>query len=115
MKRTLIKFILLLLPLYAFAEGGKSQIELADPYILLDGGKYYAYGTRDDNGIRCYSSDDQRSWKYEGLALHKDNTTESIFFWAPEVYHLGDKYYMYYSANQRLFVATGDSPKGPFR
>ena len=115
MKRTLVKFILLLLPLYAFAEGGKSQIELADPYILLDGGKYYAYGTRDDNGIRCYSSDDLRSWKYEGLALHKDNTTESIFFWAPEVYHLGDKYYMYYSANQRLFVATGDSPKGPFR
>ena len=111
-----IKLILLLLPvLPLWAEGGKSQIELADPYILLDGGKYYAYGTRDDNGIRCYSSDDLRSWKYEGLALHKDNTTESIFFWAPEVYHLGDKYYMYYSANQRLFVATGNSPKGPFK
>ncbi len=106
-------FTLIFLPLWA--EGGKSQIELADPYILLDGGKYYAYGTRDDNGIRCYSSDDLRSWKYEGLALHKDNTTESIFFWAPEVYHLGDKYIMYYSANQRLFVATGNSPKGPFR
>ena len=59
-------FTLISLPLWA--EGGKSQIELADPYILLDGGKYYAYGTRDDNGIRCYSSDDLRSWKYEGLA-----------------------------------------------
>ena len=115
-KGKIVSFILLLLPaLPLWAEGGKSQIELADPYILLDGGKYYAYGTRDDNGIRCYSSDDLRSWKYEGLALHKDNTTESIFFWAPEVYHLGDKYYMYYSANQRLFVATGDSPTGPFK
>ena len=112
-------FIFSLFSFFAFsclwAEGGKSQIELADPYILLDEGKYYAYGTRDDNGIRCYSSDDLRSWKYEGLALHKDNTTESIFFWAPEVYHLGDKYYMYYSANQRLFVATAPSPKGPFK
>ena len=102
-----------LLPLWA--EGGKSQVELADPYILLDNGKYYAYGTRDGDGIRCYSSDDLRSWKYEGLALHRNNTTETIFFWAPEVYHLGDKYYMYYSANQRLFVATGPSPKGPFK
>jgi hypothetical protein len=115
-KRKIVSFILFFLPaLLLWAEGGKSQIELADPYILLDGDKYYAYGTRDDNGIRCYSSDDLRSWKYEGLALHKDNTTESIFFWAPEVYHLGDKYYMYYSANQRLFVATGNSPKGPFK
>ena len=61
-------FTLISLPLWA--EGGKSQIELADPYILLDGGKYYAYGTRDDNGIRCYSSDDLRSWKYEGLCHH---------------------------------------------
>ena len=110
---TLSLFSLINLPLWA--EGGKSQIELADPYILLDGGKYYAYGTRDDNGIRCYSSDDLRSWKYEGLALHKDNTTESIFFWAPEVYHLGGKYIMYYSANEHLYVATGNSPKGPFK
>lgn len=68
-KRKILSFILFSLPvLFLWAEGGKSQIELADPYILLDGGKYYAYGTRDDNGIRCYSSDDLRSWKYEGLA-----------------------------------------------
>ncbi|MCR4920573.1 MAG: family 43 glycosylhydrolase [Bacteroidaceae bacterium] len=112
----LVVFILFLVPvLPLWAEGGKSQIELADPYILLDGGKYYAYGTRDDNGIRCYSSDDLRSWKYEGLALNKINTTENIFFWAPEVYLLGDKYYMYYSANEHLYVATSNSPKGPFK
>ena len=112
-------FLFLFLPLKgvggsAFAEGGKSQVPLADPYILLDGGTYYAYGTNDANGIRCYTSDDLRVWKYEGLALNKANTTETQWFWAPEVYHIGDKYIMYYSANEHLFAATASSPKGPF-
>ena len=96
------------------AEGGKSQVPLADPYILLDNGTYYAYGTNDANGIRCYTSDDLRLWKYEGLALNKANTTETQWFWAPEVYHVNGKYIMYYSANEHLFAATATSPKGPF-
>ena len=112
--RTLILALLLFLPLAIMAEGGKSQVPLADPYILLDGDTYYAYGTNDANGIRCYSSDDLRLWKYEGLALNKSNTTETQWFWAPEVYHIGDKYIMYYSANEHLFAATATSPKGPF-
>lgn len=112
--KTLITGMLLLLPLLLKAEGGKSQIPLADPYILLDGDTYYAYGTKDANGIRCYSSDDLRTWKYEGLALHKDNTSETKNFWAPEVYHIKGKYFMYYSANEHLFAATASSPKGPF-
>ncbi len=106
---------LLLLPLLSLAEAGKSQVELADPYILLEGDTYYAYGTRDANGIRCYSSTDLRSWKYEGLALHKDNTTETRWFWAPEVYHIRGQYIMYFSANEHLYAATSSSPKGPFK
>ena len=65
MTRKLILSLLLFLPLLALAEGGKSQVPLADPYILLDGDTYYAYGTNDANGIRCYTSDDLRVWKYE--------------------------------------------------
>ena len=114
MNRKLILSLLLFLPLLALAEGGKSQVPLADPYILLDGDTYYAYGTNDANGIRCYTSNDLRVWKYEGLALHKDNTTETQWFWAPEVYHIGDKYIMYFSANEHLYAATSSSPKGPF-
>jgi beta-xylosidase len=30
------------------------------------------------------------------------------------VYHFGDKFYMYYSGNKRLYVATSDKPTGPF-
>ena len=105
----------LLLPFLAKAEGGKSQIPLADPYILLDGDTYYAYGTHDASGIRCYSSTDLRVWKDEGQALNKANTTEQKNFWAPEVYRIKGKYIMYFSANEHLFAATADSPKGPFK
>ena len=111
---TLFTLCSFLLPLFALAEGGKSEVPLADPYILLEGDTYYAYGTNDADGIRCYTSNDLRVWKYEGLALNKANTTETKWFWAPEVYHIGDKYIMYFSANEHLFAATSSSPKGPF-
>ena len=113
-KGNFMGILFFLFPLFALAEGGKSQIPLADPYILLDGDTYYAYGTHDASGIRCYSSNDLRTWKDEGQALNKDNTTEQQWFWAPEVYHIGDKYIMYFSANEHLFAATASSPKGPF-
>lgn len=113
--KKLLLSLLLIVPLHIFAEGGKSQVPLADPYILLDGDTYYAYGTNDANGIRCYTSDDLRVWKYEGLALNKTNTTETQWFWAPEVYRIGNKYIMYYSANEHLYAATASSPKGPFK
>ena len=115
-KKTFIWGLLVLLsPFIAKAEGGKSQIPLADPYILLDGETYYAYGTHDDSGIRCYSSSDLRTWKDEGQALNKANTTETRWFWAPEVYRIKGQYIMYYSANEHLYAATSTSPKGPFK
>ena len=115
MKQLLTLFIVLAASVTAQAEGEVSQVPLADPYILLDNGKYYAYGTHDASGIRCYSSDDLRTWKDEGQALNKANTTEQQWFWAPEVYHKNGHYIMYFSANEHLFAATADSPKGPFK
>ncbi len=92
-----------------------SEVPLADPYILLEDGVYYAYGTHSDQGIECYTSRDLHTWKLEGLALDKGNTSETHWFWAPEVYHIGNRYIMYYSANEHLYAATASSPKGPFR
>ena len=99
----------------AQAQAPKSIVPLADPYILLDGDTYYAYGTRSADGIEYWTSKDLQVWKRGGLALNKNNTTEKQWFWAPEVYKLDDRYVMYYSANEHLFVATADSPKGPFK
>ncbi len=91
------------------------SIPLADPYILLENGVYYAYGTHSADGIEVYTSTDLENWTLSGLALSKENTTETRWFWAPEVYRRGNVFYMFYSANEHLYVATSSSPTGPFR
>ncbi|MGN1258296.1 MAG: family 43 glycosylhydrolase, partial [Candidatus Limisoma sp.] len=111
---TVMLFAITLLTATAHAEIRQSQVNFADPYILLDGDYYYAYGTNHGDGIEVWRSKDLTGWEYHGLALHKDNCTEKQWFWAPEVYHKNGKYYMYFSANEHLFVATSNSPLGPF-
>lgn len=90
-------------------------VPLADPFILLDGQTYYAYGTHSDRGIEVYRSDNLKDWSYVGLALNKDDSYGDKWFWAPEVYNVNGKYYMYYSADEHICVATADDPRGPFR
>lgn len=92
------------------------KVPLADPFILLYKGTYYAYGTHAADGIEVYTSKDLRSWdKSENLALNKNDSFGEKWFWAPEVYHVNGKFYMYYSADEYICVATSDSPLGPFR
>ena len=92
-----------------------SQLALADPYILLDGGTYYAYGTHSPRGIEVYSSPDLKVWHYCGLAYDKRDGDGRHHFWAPEVYKVEGHFYMYYTADERLYVARSLSPLGPFR
>ena len=98
----------------------KLLVPLADPFILLHNNLYYAYGTGADNGIEVMTSDDLKVWKRaagtkSGLALHKDDSYGNKWFWAPEVYFVNDKFYMYYSAEEHMCVAVSDSPLGPFK
>ena len=114
-KAMLFLCCLLAVSLNGRADGGTSLVPLADPYILLDGDTYYAYGTHSGSGIEVWTSQDLHAWQNRGLALDKVNTTETQWFWAPEVYYKEGKYYMYYSANEHLYTATADSPLGPFK
>ena len=92
-----------------------NSVLLADPFIMLYEGVYYAYGTHSEDGIEVYTSDDLNGWKeVPGLALHKDNSIGDKWFWAPEVYYVNGKFYMYYTAEEHMCVATSDSPLGPF-
>jgi beta-xylosidase len=96
-----------------------SKIPLGDPFIMLWEGKYYAYGTLASDGIVVYVSDDLLSWSVprnipNGLALRKEDVWSDRWFWAPEVYFVKGKFYMYYSADEHICVATSDSPLGPF-
>lgn len=118
--------ILLLLTLVLFcnscnaSEDPKSisydtPLYLGDPFVMLYNDTYYAYGTNASDGIEVYTSDDLQTWKkHSGLALHKNDSWSDRWFWAPEVYYVNGKFYMYYSADEHICVATADSPLGPF-
>lgn len=96
------------------------RVPLGDPFILTWQEKYYAYGTSSPNGIVVYVSDDLKNWTVpagvpNGLALHKDDVYADRWFWAPEVYAINGKFYMYFSADEHICVSTSDSPLGPFK
>ncbi len=106
------------------------SVEFGDPYVLGDGkGKYYMYGTGGGakDGFATYSSENLVDWKFE-KQVYTGNQPDSWgigAFWAPEVYKVKDKYYMFFSAqwrdnpdneleNFKIGVALADNPTGPF-
>jgi beta-xylosidase len=94
-----------------------SYVPLADPFILSHEGVYYAYGTHSDDGIPVYTSHDLVLWnRHSTPALSKDNSYGDKWFWAPEVYYKPENktFYMFYSAEEHICVATSRSPLGPF-
>ncbi|MDU1905045.1 MAG: glycoside hydrolase family 43 protein [Dysgonomonas sp.] len=92
-------------------------ILFGDPFIMLYDTTYYAYGTNAKDGIEVYISSNLTNWKkMPDLALSKENSWADRWFWAPEVYYIKEKnkFFMYYSADEHICVATSDSPLGPF-
>jgi len=93
-----------------------SSVPLADPYILLHDGIYYAYGTNPENHIGVYTSKNLRSWKMAHETLNSDAMWGEHLFWVPEVYYIKEKkrFLMYYTSDDRICAAWSDSPLGPF-
>lgn len=138
MKKVLALLLLLVCPFIGFAncekndsgkdtpEPGKedpvtvlsSTIPLADPFILYHDGLYYLYGTHVGNGFDVYFSKDLEHWeRASALALSHTDSYGSSQYWAPEVYYVEKekKFYIYYSTEEHVCVATSDSPLGPFK
>jgi len=110
------------------------KVQLGDPYVLYTQGTYYMYGTGGaDKGFAAYSSTDLVNWKGEGqVYIHNNKNGWSDpkaawdgAYWAPEVYEVNGKFYMFYSAqwkvnptneleNFRIGVAVAEKPTGPF-
>lgn len=111
-------------------------VEFGDPYVLyVKGDRYYMYGTGGGakKGFSAYSSTDLVNWKEEGQVYFHNNKNGwsdpnaewNGAYWAPEVYEVNGKFYMFYSAqwkenptkeleNFRIGVAVADKPTGPF-
>ncbi len=93
----------------------------ADPVILYYEGKYYCYGTNAYDGYKVFSSTDLTNWGCEGYIFKKYEGFCGVdCFWAPEVYFHGGRFILTFSCrdeNKRrhqIYIATSDSPKGPF-
>ncbi len=104
----------------------RGDINIRDPYVLVDDGKYYLYGTRSEtcwgpaNGFDCYVSSDLK--EFEG-PIEIFNRSEDFFatekFWAPECYRRGDDYYFVTTLGgdgikTGIYVLKSDCPVGPF-
>ena len=84
--RTVLPAVVLLAAVPVFALDGEFRIH--DPStIVLSNGKYFTYGT----GGSSLVSDDGWTWR-RGTALPRRGL-------APDVIHLGDRYYLYVAAN----------------
>ena len=104
MLRKLLLCVVTTLALPAHALDG--DILIHDPStVIAHAGRYYTYGT--GNGLPILTSDDGWTWRRAGslmsalpggkpgpevLARGGNNT------WAPDVIHIGDKFFVYYSA-----------------
>jgi beta-xylosidase len=108
------------------------DVKIADPYVLREpDGPYYMYGSGSGaatTAFPTFRSSDLVHWTPIGETYQR-NPSDSWcidFFWAPEAYHVKDRYYMVYSAqwrdnptnekeNFRVGAAVSDKPGGPFR
>lgn len=104
----------------------KSDINIRDPFVLAEGGKFYMYGTRAKDfgtrvgGVDVYISSDLEDWSepYEVLDSEKHGLNRDVN-WAPEVHKYKDKYYMFVTFtmendNRGTYILRADSPMGPF-
>ncbi|MBQ8837274.1 MAG: family 43 glycosylhydrolase [Clostridia bacterium] len=98
----------------------------ADPFVYKDeDGTYYLYVTSGGAyGYRVYTSTNLVEWEAQGYCLRRTDvytdqsegsSVKGVYnFWAPEIIKEGDTYYMVYTAQEHIGIATSDSPLGPF-
>jgi beta-xylosidase len=104
---------------------GDTPIQMGDPFVLQQGGRYCLFGTNASNdGFKWLESTDLVHWTQKGWAYQEtDDSWAKSHYWAPEVKEYRGKFYMTYSAmpksaaTQRLLIAlaVSDKAEGPYR
>lgn len=106
------------------------DIHIRDPFVLLDNGKYYLYGTRFNGekgtypqiseGTDVYLSDDLENFSDPIPVFRRDNSFWGTHhFWAPEVHKYKGNYYMFVTVasatrNRGVQILVCDTPDGRF-
>ena len=109
----------------------------ADPMVLRKttgeavtvDGRYFLYftgGGPNPHSFIARSTADFAEWKDEGVVFDGKDTWARSAYWAPEVYEINGKYYLFFSAQNsdlpwtqeehfNIGVAVADHPAGPFK
>lgn len=104
-----------------------NDINIRDPFILCEDGRYYMYGTRAENfgqktgGFDVYVSTDLVNWSepIECFNSEEHNLNYAVN-WAPEVHKYNGAYYMFATFTRKscelrgTFILKADNPLGPF-
>ncbi|MFJ7289698.1 family 43 glycosylhydrolase [Curtobacterium sp. NPDC098951] len=94
----------------------------ADPALLVVDGVFHLYPTTDGepdwgaDAFRVFTSTDLLRWDDRGevLRLGTDVRWASSRAWAPAAHVAGDRYLLYFSAEDNIGVASAPTPLGPF-
>jgi glycerophosphoryl diester phosphodiesterase len=94
-------------------------VYIADPTARVwEDGKLYIYGSRDESTnyycskeYHVMSTSDLKNWTLHPYSFRNDET-----LYAPDAWYKDGQYYLYYDIpNGTEYVATSDSPTGPFK
>ncbi len=98
--------------------------DFADPFVLRDGGTYYAFATGAGGAhLQVARSRDLASWQTLGDALPRVPSwaaDDAAYTWAPSVLPRQGRYVLYYTARDRasgfqcISRATASLPAGPY-
>lgn len=96
--------------------------DFPDPFVLVAGDRYFAYGTQTNGlNLQVMESADLSGWEHRGEALPDlPGWAAPGRTWAPSVLRRDGSYVLYYTVHfaetgrQAVSVATAQSPAGPF-
>ncbi|MCH5198077.1 MAG: family 43 glycosylhydrolase [Oscillospiraceae bacterium] len=103
-----------------------SEINIRDPFVLTQDGKYYLYGTRAKNfgqatgGFDVYEGTDLMNWSEPKQVFYSEKFgLNKSANWAPEIHKYNGKYYIFATFEQKngmrgTFALKSDSPVGEF-
>jgi xylan 1,4-beta-xylosidase len=86
---------------------------IGDPAVIYHSGKYYLYPTGDNHSYDVYISKDLVHWT-KGPKVFQSSERG---VWAPDVFFNRDDnmFYLYYTVNRRIGVASADRPDAVFQ
>lgn len=105
----------------------REQINIRDPFVLVNEDRYYLYGTRSATtwgeafGLDCYVSDNLEDWD-EPIEIYSrcPDSPYVCCYWAPECYRIEKKFHLITTLGKAgnrtgIFALHADTPTGPFR